>query len=99
MKSTRHFTVRRNLIGASLALVASAAMLTPAFAADPIKIGLIAALSGASAQSGESITRGMTIAVDEINESGGLLDGRMIEIVARDDHSKPPTGLIAAREL
>src|SRR5690606_30691731 len=25
--------------------------------------------------------------------------GRMIEIVARDDQSKPPTGLIAAREL
>ncbi|MGA9206526.1 MAG: hypothetical protein WB347_01920, partial [Terriglobales bacterium] len=44
-----------------------------AFAADPIKIGQIAALSGASAQSGEAITRGLTLAIDEINAKGGLL--------------------------
>ena len=31
----------------------------PALAADPIKIGHVAALSGASAQSGEAITRGL----------------------------------------
>jgi branched-chain amino acid transport system substrate-binding protein len=31
-------------------------------AADPIKVGLVAALSGPSAKSGEGITRGLTIA-------------------------------------
>ena len=50
-----------------------------AFAADPIKIGQIAALSGASAQSGEAITRGLSLAIDEINAKGGLLGGRMLE--------------------
>jgi ABC-type branched-subunit amino acid transport system substrate-binding protein len=70
-----------------------------AFAADPIKIGQVAALSGASAQSGEAITRGLTLAIEEINAKGGLLGGRMLELVQRDDESSPPKGLIAAREL
>ncbi|MFZ1726446.1 MAG: ABC transporter substrate-binding protein [Albidovulum sp.] len=99
MKANFSFAVRQHLAAVASALFTCAATLTPAFAADPIKIGLIAALSGASAQSGEAITRGLTIAAEEINESGGLLDGRKIEIVARDDQSKPPTGLIAEREL
>ena len=70
-----------------------------ASAADPIKLGHVAALSGSSAQSGESITRGLMIAIDEINAAGGLLGGRSIELIQRDDESKPPKGLIAAREL
>ena len=71
----------------------------PALAADPIKIGHVAALSGASAQSGEAITRGLQVAIDEINAKGGLLGGRKLELVQRDDESNPPKGLIAAREL
>jgi branched-chain amino acid transport system substrate-binding protein len=73
--------------------------LGPALAADPIKIGHVAALSGASAQSGEAITRGLQVAIDEINAKGGLLGGRKLELVQRDDESNPPKGLIAAREL
>src|SRR6266516_6832412 len=44
-------------------------------AQEPIKIGLVAALSGGSAKSGEGITRGLTVAIDEINAAGGLLGG------------------------
>jgi branched-chain amino acid transport system substrate-binding protein len=71
----------------------------PASAADPIRIGNVAALSGASAQSGDAITRGLSIAIDEINAGGGLLGGRKLELVSRDDESLPPKGLTAAREL
>jgi branched-chain amino acid transport system substrate-binding protein len=67
-------------------------------AAEPIKIGLVAALSGPSAQSGEAITRGLSIAIDEINAKGGVL-GRKLELVRRDDESSPPKGVSAAREL
>src|SRR5215510_11998623 len=70
-----------------------------AFAAEPVKIGHVAALSGASSQSGEAITRGLAIAIDEINAKGGLLGGRKLELVQRDDESNPPKGLTAAREL
>src|SRR5258708_3918013 len=83
----------------ALAAVAAALMIGTAQAADPIKIGHVAALSGGSAQSGEAITRGLTIAIDEINQKGGLLGGRKLELVQRDDESTPPKGLTAAREL
>jgi branched-chain amino acid transport system substrate-binding protein len=65
----------------------------------PIKIGLVAAITGPSALSGESITRGLTIAIDEINKNGGVLGGRALELVIRDDESTPAKGVTAAREL
>jgi branched-chain amino acid transport system substrate-binding protein len=70
-----------------------------AVAAEPVKIGLVAALSGGSAKSGEGITRGITVAIDEINAKGGVLGGRMLELVRRDDESNPAKGQTAAREL
>jgi branched-chain amino acid transport system substrate-binding protein len=73
--------------------------LGPVRAAEPIKIGHVAALSGASAQSGEAIKRGLTIAIEEINAKGGLLGGRKLELIERDDESTPPKGVIAVREL
>jgi len=72
---------------------------SPAPAQEPIKIGLVAALSGGSAKSGEGITRGLTIAIDEINAAGGVLGGRKLVLVRRDDESNPAKGQTAAREL
>ena len=66
--------------------------------AQEIKIGLVAALTGPSAQSGESITRGLTVAIEEINAKGGVL-GKKLVLVRRDDESSPPKGVAAAREL
>ena len=79
----------------SLALAAA----IPAFAQEPIKIGLVTALSGQSARAGEAITRGLQIAIDEINAKGGLLGGRKLELLRRDDEATPAKGVIAAREL
>ena len=64
----------------------------------PIKVGLVAALSGQSAKSGEALTRGLTMAINEVNASGGVL-GRPLELVRRDDESNPSKGMLAAREL
>ncbi len=66
--------------------------------AQTIKIGLVTALSGQSARAGEAITRGLTVAIDEINAKGGVL-GRKLELVRRDDEATPAKGVIAAREL
>lgn len=66
---------------------------------EPVKIGLVAALSGNSALSGEAITRGMTIAIDEINARGGVMNGKKLVLVRRDDESNPSKGQLAAREL
>jgi branched-chain amino acid transport system substrate-binding protein len=67
-------------------------------AAQEIKIGLVAALTGQSAQSGEAITRGLTIAIDELNAKGGI-SGHKVVLIRRDDESSPPKGVTAAREL
>ena len=71
---------------------------TRARAAEPIKLGLVAALSGQSAKSGEGITRGLSVAMDEVNARGGVL-GRPLTLVRRDDESNPATGQTAVREL
>jgi branched-chain amino acid transport system substrate-binding protein len=73
-------------------------MSLPALAQETVKVGLVAAMSGQSAKSGEAIVRGLTIAIDEINAKGGLL-GKKVELVVRDDESNPAKGAIAAREL
>lgn len=67
-------------------------------AEEPIKVGLVAALTGQSAKSGEALTRGLTIAIDEINAAGGV-KGRPLALVRRDDESNPSKGMLAAREL
>src|SRR5215813_2170102 len=103
IKMWRRCSMLRDLRGAPLWILATALLVSfaggAAFAAEPVKIGHVAALSGASAQSGEAITRGLTLAIDEINAKGGLLGGRKLELVQRDDESVPPKGLTAAREL
>ena len=66
---------------------------------EPVKVGLVAAITGPSALSGESITRGLTIALEEINVNGGVLGGRPLELIIRDDESTPAKGVAAAREL
>lgn len=91
-----HDPIRRTVAGAILAAAVCAAL--PAAAAEPIKIGLVTALSGQSARAGEAITRGLTIAIEELNASGGVL-GRKFELVRRDDEATPAKGVTAAREL
>src|ERR671930_1398570 len=81
-----------------LVTIALAAAL-PAVAQEPIKIGLVTALSGQSARAGEALTRGLQVAIDELNAKGGVLKGRKFELVRRDDESIPAKGVIAAREL
>ena len=89
------FHRRHLLLGSAVALAAPALRAQAA----PIKLGLVAALSGQSAKSGEGITRGLSIALDEVNAAGGLLGGRKLELIRRDDESNPGKGQIAAREL
>lgn len=89
----------RRAVLAGAAALACAGWAGPVWAAEPIKIGLVTALSGQSALAGEAITRGLQVAIDEINAKGGLLGGRKLELVRRDDESNPAKGVVAAREL
>ena len=68
---------------ATLSLTAGGLLSSPAQAADPIKIGVIAE---AQAIAGASIPQAAQLAADEINAKGGI-DGRKVEIVTYDNHS------------
>src|SRR5712671_4599613 len=81
-----------------LSLLLALAAALPAYAQETIKIGLVTALSGQSARAGEAITRGLQVAIDELNAKGGVL-GKKLELVRRDDEATPAKGVIAAREL
>jgi branched-chain amino acid transport system substrate-binding protein len=91
--------LRRSFVAAAALAAGLSAPLSGAFAQESIKIGLVTALSGQSAKAGEAITRGLAVAIDEINAKGGLLNGRKLELVRRDDEGNPAKGVVAAREL
>lgn len=84
---------RRTLVGWGGGAI-GATMLVPApwraafGAATPYKIGSEQPLSGAGALGGKTALVGLQMAVDRINQNGGI-NGRPVEIIAADDESKP----------
>jgi len=83
----------------TLALALTATTAPAQQAKPPVVVALVAALSGGSALSGEAIKRGLTVAIDEINAKGGVLGGRKIELVIRDEEGNPGKGVTAARDV
>lgn len=65
---------------------------------DPIRIGVLGAMSGPSASLGKAQQQGIDLAVEEINAAGGIL-GRAVEVIYRDDEGDPTTCKTAAEEL
>jgi len=82
-----------------LALTAGLVAFTQvAIAADPIKIGMVAPLTGPLAESGRYATQAAKLAVEEINRSGGVL-GRQLELLIEDDQSTNPGVVLAFSKL
>lgn len=73
----------------SLIMVFCLLMGSPALAADTIPIGVPLAMTGAYTGSGDDYFKGIKMAVDEINEAGGLL-GKQIEIIRYDSKEFAP---------
>jgi len=65
---------------------------------EPIRIGALGALSGASAILGKQQQQGIELALKEINADGGIL-GRQVEVFFRDDEADPTKCKTAAEEL
>lgn len=64
----------------------------------PILIGFIGGLSDRNADNGQSGLNGLTLAIEEFNRAGGA-DGRMVELIHRDDAQNAETAAKAAKEL
>ena len=64
----------------------------------PIKIGLVAPLTGPSGGMGQSQERGYRLAMEEINGKGGV-NGRLIEIETYDDQGDPQKAASGAQKF
>jgi len=64
----------------------------------PIKIGFIGPLTGDGAPYGEAARGGLQIALDEINDNGGI-NGRMISIIYEDGECNNKSAVSAAQKL
>ncbi|MBW2671054.1 MAG: ABC transporter substrate-binding protein, partial [Deltaproteobacteria bacterium] len=69
----------------------------PAVAAEPIKIAAIFAKTGIAATHNRPLVQVVELAVEEINNQGGLL-GRPIELIVLDNKSSPIGSSIAAKK-
>ena len=87
------------LVLVTLCLLGTQATVGFTQAKPPITVALVAAMSGGSALSGEAIKRGLSVAIDEINARGGLLSGRTLELVVRDEEGNPSKGVTGARDV
>ena len=79
-------------------LVASLTGARAGWAADPIKVGILHSLSGTMAISETSLKDVALMAIEELNENGGVL-GRQIEPIVVDPASDWPLFAEKAREL
>ncbi len=79
-------------------LLALVTLATAAHAADPIKVGEFACLTGKDATFGQSQHKGILLALEEINAAGGVL-GRPVEVISEDNQSKSGESATVAKKL
>src|SRR4051794_9292164 len=84
--------LRRLLIGSSVLLLS---LVSAAYAQEPIKIGVLGDLAGPfAAMSGKGSIVAAQMAIDEV---GGSVLGRKVEILTGDSQNKPDVGAAIVR--
>src|SRR4051794_8193366 len=72
----------------SFACVDKSGTKTAGPAGDTIKVGVYGDLTGQTSSFGQSTKNGIELAVDEINNAGGV-NGKKIQLVVEDDQGRP----------
>ncbi|MCI6319850.1 MAG: ABC transporter substrate-binding protein [Clostridiales bacterium] len=72
---------------------------TPAASGDTIKIGYVSDLTGATALWGTAGQYGAELAIKEINDAGGVLDSKMLELVPMDGKGEAADSVSAFKNL
>lgn len=93
---TRNFLSRRQLLGAAAAL--GAVPLAACSRKEPVRVGFLGGLSGRVSDIGVGGRNGAQLAVDDLNAAGGI-DGRPVELVARDDEQNTEVGRQRLQDL
>lgn len=68
-------------------------------AAGPIKIGFQGPITGKWAYEGEGMVKVINLLAKQVNEKGGILGGRKIEIITCDDKGEPSDASLCADKL
>jgi len=90
---------RCSLIGATLAALAlTLSGCGKTAGQNEILIGEYSSLTGTTATFGQSTHRGLSMAVDDINNAGGIL-GKKVKLITEDDQSKPEEAATAVTKL
>lgn len=82
----------------SLVLVTAPAGAAPATGA-PVYVGLDAEFSWPNSTSAQAIERGILIAIDEINDGGGVLGGRPLKLIKKDNGTIPARSIRNLKDL
>ena len=91
--------MERTLFLTRAASIAAALMLAgSAYAAEPVKVGVVTPLSGTYAPIGKQVRWGAELAVKEINDLGGV-NGRPFELLFEDEEANPPVAVRKAEKL
>ncbi|WP_373483212.1 ABC transporter substrate-binding protein [Acetobacterium sp.] len=72
--------------------------LTSCIQQKPVTIGFVASLTGSTSELGVNGRNGLMMAVEEINAGGGI-NGRLVEVVVKDDKNDPENGLAVDQAL
>ncbi len=95
-------TLTRRMLCISTAILSIAgvapSLTARAYAADTIKLGIVAPMSGPNARYGGFSMHGAELAVKEINDAGGI-NGQKIELFNADSQGTPVEGVSATRRL
>lgn len=86
------------MVSGLFSLVAISCFALTLFAADTVKIGINVPLTGFAASDGKSALNGAKLAVEQINDAGGVL-GKQIELVVYDDQASPKHSVPIATKL
>lgn len=91
---TKNSKVFWGVLGISISLLLSSC----AKKGDVVLLGEYGSLTGVTATFGKSTQRGIQMALDEINQAGGI-EGKLFEIIVEDDQSKPEEAATAVKKL
>lgn len=98
MRTFAKRTIRCLLLGASCLLGSAWAQQTPGVSPDEILLGSVIDLSGPASGVGLPERQGMDLAVDVINERGGI-HGRKVRLIVEDSVYDPKKAVLGTQKL
>lgn len=94
----RLFGLLRRLLAAAMATIVVPSAWAGAEGA-PVLVGLDAEFSWPDSTSAQSIEKGILLAIDEINARGGVLGGRPLKLISRDNGTVPARSIVNLEEF